>query len=91
MLLSDEETLKDYHFNFLVDKIEASDSKSGRFNLEIPPNGIKMEVVLKDLILKTLKITDGNQVKAAKILGLSRSKLRYRMEQFDIEVIKNIR
>ena len=91
ILLNDEETIKDYHLSFLVEKIESSENNSGRFNLEIPPNGIKMEVVLKDLILKTLKITDGNQVKAAKILGLSRSKLRYRMEQFDIEVVKNIR
>ena len=91
MLLTDEEILKDYHFSFLADKIESNDSQTGRFNLEIPPGGIKMEIVLKDLILKTLKITDGNQVKAAKILGLSRSKLRYRMEQFDIEVVKNIR
>lgn len=91
VLLNDEEILKDYHLNFLVDKIDSSQSQSERFNLEIPPSGIKMEVVLKDLILKTLEITDGNQVKAAKILGLSRSKLRYRMEQFNIEVIKNIR
>jgi two-component system, NtrC family, response regulator AtoC len=91
VLLNDEEVLKDYHLNFLADKIDSNESQSQRFNLEIPPNGIKMEVVLKDLILKTLHITDGNQVKAAKILGLSRSKLRYRMEQFDIEVIKNIR
>ena len=91
MLLTDDEVLKDYHFNFLVDKIESSEAQNDKFNLVIPPNGIKMEVVLKDLILKTLKITDGNQVKAAKILGLSRSKLRYRMEQFDIEVVKNIR
>lgn len=90
ILLNDEDTIKDYHLSFLAEKIEANDNNSGRFNLEIPPNGIKMEIVLKDLILKTLKITDGNQVKAAKILGLSRSKLRYRMEQFDIEVTKNI-
>jgi DNA-binding NtrC family response regulator len=91
MLLTEEEILKDYHFSFLADKIESNETQIGRFNLEIPPSGIKMEIVLKDLILKTLNITDGNQVKAAKILGLSRSKLRYRMEQFDIEVIKNIR
>ncbi len=91
MLLNEEEIIKDYHFNFLVEKMESSTFQSGQFKLEIPPNGIKMGIVLKDLILKTLEITDGNQVKAAKILGLSRSKLRYRMEQFDIEVVKNIR
>lgn len=91
MLLADEEVIKDYHLNFLVDKIESDKSRSGKFNLEIPSSGIKMETVMKDLILKTLTITSGNQVRAAKILGLSRSKLRYRMEQFDIEVVKNIR
>ncbi len=91
MLLADEEIIKDYHLNFLVDKIENDKSQSGKFNLEIPPSGIKMETVMKDLILKTLTITGGNQVRAAKILGLSRSKLRYRMEQFDIEVVRNIR
>jgi transcriptional regulator with GAF, ATPase, and Fis domain len=45
---------------------------------------------LKKLILETLNITNGNQVKAAKVLGLSRSKLRYRMEQLGIEVKKSI-
>jgi len=90
VLLLEEETLKDYHLNFLKDKISDADSKDGRFVLEIPPKGIEIEIVLKDLILKTLNITKGNQVKAAKILGLSRSKLRYRMEQLHIEVTKNI-
>jgi len=91
LLLIDEPILKDYHLSFLVDRASSKQANSGTFSLEIPPQGIKMEVVLKDLILKTLKITNGNQVKAAKILGLSRSKLRYRMEQFDIEVVRNIR
>ena len=90
VLLLEEETLKDYHLNFLKDKISDAETKDGRFALEIPPQGIKIEIVLKDLILKTLNITKGNQVKAAKILGLSRSKLRYRMEQLHIEVTKNI-
>ncbi|HRI46653.1 MAG TPA: helix-turn-helix domain-containing protein, partial [Ignavibacteriaceae bacterium] len=60
------------------------------FVLKIPSKGIAIEVVLKALIQKTLKITNGNQVKAAKVLGLSRSKLRYRMEQLGIEVTKSI-
>jgi DNA-binding NtrC family response regulator len=45
---------------------------------------------LNKIIQKTLKITNGNQVKAAKVLGLSRSKLRYRMEQLGIEVTRNV-
>ena len=52
--------------------------------LDIPPQGIRMNEVMKDLILKTLDIVGGNQVQAAKVLGLTRSKLRYRMEQLGI-------
>ncbi len=55
------------------------------FVLKIPPTGITMDKVLRELIIQTLKITNGNQVQAAKILGISRSKLRYRMEQLKIE------
>jgi DNA-binding NtrC family response regulator len=43
-----------------------------------------MNNVVKDLILQTLSITGGNQIKAAKILGVSRAKLRYRIDQLGI-------
>lgn len=90
MLLADEEELTDAHFAFLMDSKDTIEADEDKFILQVPPKGIKIDVVLKALILKTLKITSGNQVKAAKVLGLSRSKLRYRMEQLGIEVTKNI-
>ncbi|MCW8850396.1 MAG: sigma-54 dependent transcriptional regulator [Melioribacteraceae bacterium] len=90
VLMMDGDELKEQHFNFLQQN-DSHDSESHQiFELKIPPEGVKIEVVLKDLILKTLNITKGNQVKAAKVLGLSRSKLRYRMEQLGIEVTKSI-
>jgi two-component system, NtrC family, response regulator AtoC len=55
------------------------------FTLSIPSAGISMSKVVKALILKTLEITGGNQVQAARILGLTRSRLRYRMEQLGIQ------
>jgi two-component system response regulator AtoC len=55
------------------------------FVLKIPPTGVTMDKVLRELIIQTLKITNGNQIQAAKILGITRSKLRYRMEQLKIE------
>jgi len=39
---------------------------------------------VKDLIAKTLDLVGGNQVQAARMLGVTRSKLRYRMEQLGI-------
>ena len=89
-LLSEDSELKEKHFHFLEDSSHTGNISQDKFVLKIPSKGIEIDVVLKELILKTLKITSGNQVKAAKILGLSRSKLRYRMEQLGIEVVKNI-
>ena len=90
VLLAEEDELSDHHFSFLIEGKEADGNDDEKFILQVPPKGVKIDLVLKTLIQKTLKITNGNQVKAAKVLGLSRSKLRYRMEQLGIEVTKNI-
>lgn len=90
ILMMDGEELREQHFNFLNTTDKFQNDKDTSFELKVPPEGVKIDVVLKDLILKTLNITKGNQVKAAKVLGLSRSKLRYRMEQLGIEVTKSI-
>jgi two-component system NtrC family response regulator len=89
MLLTDATLLGIEHFAFLRVSGGAALSSVGfpehQFNLQIPGSGIAMKEVLRELILKTLNITNGNQVQAAKILGITRSKLRYRMEQLGIE------
>lgn len=90
ILMLEGDELKPAHFGFLKTSSKSNASDADKFVLEIPAKGIAIDVVLKTLILKTLNITGGNQVKAAKILGLSRSKLRYRMEQLGIEVSKKI-
>ena len=91
VILLDGDELKENHFSFLVESAGENLIEDEKFVLKIPANGIKIDIVLRTLIQKTLKITNGNQVKAAKVLGLSRSKLRYRMEQLGIEVTKNIK
>jgi two-component system response regulator AtoC len=90
VLMMDGDEIKEQHFNFLSSGKQTDENILTSFELKVPPEGVKIEIVLKDLILKTLNITKGNQVKAAKVLGLSRSKLRYRMEQLGIEVTKSI-
>ncbi len=88
VLMMDGDELKPQHLNFLKQQNNTGDNSN--YKLIVPPEGVKVDVVLKDLILKTLSITKGNQVKAAKVLGYTRSKLRYRMEQLGIEVTKSI-
>jgi DNA-binding NtrC family response regulator len=88
VLLNNVPLLTPEHFAFLRTSEGAApsiDQFNGRkFILEIPPRGIAMNEVVRELILKTLDIVGGNQVQAAKVLGLTRSKLRYRMEQLGI-------
>lgn len=57
----------------------------GEHFLKISDKGAFMGNIIKDLIHQTLILTKGNQIKAAKILGISRAKLRYRLEQLDID------
>ncbi|MHB8854844.1 MAG: sigma-54-dependent transcriptional regulator [Ignavibacteriaceae bacterium] len=91
VLLIEEDELKEYHLNSLLSSNAVQKEEENKFVLQIPAKGVAIDLVLKTLIQKTLKITNGNQVKAAKVLGLSRSKLRYRMEQLGIEVTKSIK
>ncbi len=69
----------------------AAELSDGQHYLQIAKNGVSMGNVLRDLIIQTLNITNGNQIKAAKLLGISRAKLRYRIEQLGINITgKNI-
>ena len=90
ILLLEESEIKERHFSTILDLTQKNSDGGDDFILSIPREGIKIDMVLKKLILETLRLTDGNQVQAAKVLGLSRSKLRYRMSQLGIEIKKSI-
>ncbi len=47
----------------------------------LPENGLSLEVLEKTLLIQALNKTSGNQSKAAKLLGLSRYALRYRLKK----------
>lgn len=52
---------------------------------EVPPQGVSLEEIERELLLSALKRADGNKSKAARLLGLSRDTLRYRMEKYGLE------
>jgi DNA-binding NtrC family response regulator len=89
VLLNDSSIITKNHLAFLNGAVGKAPANAvplnGEFVLYIPSKGIGMMDVLKDLILKTLDITNGNQVQAAKVLGITRSKLRYKMDQLRIK------
>jgi DNA-binding NtrC family response regulator len=52
----------------------------------LPADGIVLEDVEADLISQALERTGGNQSRAARLLGLSRYALRYRMQKYGLLV-----
>ncbi|MBB27540.1 MAG: hypothetical protein CME25_01385 [Gemmatimonadetes bacterium] len=62
---------------------DSSANAGGPFSL--PPEGIILDEVNQDLIEQALAQTGGNQVRAAKLLGLTRGTLQYRLEKYEIK------
>jgi DNA-binding NtrC family response regulator len=60
------------------------DAGAGDFDIEIPDQGIRFEDVERAMIVSGLRKAGGSQSEAARLLGLSRDTLRYRIEKFGI-------
>jgi len=52
--------------------------------IRIPPEGISMEKIEEALVRQAVKMTGGNQTRAAKLLDISRDALRYRMQKIGL-------
>jgi len=50
----------------------------------LPPDGVVLEAVERDFVRQALERTHGNQTRAARLLGLTRDELRYRVKKFDL-------
>ena len=53
-------------------------------HLVLPDSGIRLDELECELICQALVRTDGNKTGAARLLGLSRDTLRYRLEKYGI-------
>jgi two-component system NtrC family response regulator len=50
----------------------------------LPSTGISLEEVEKEFVGQALQMSEGNQTRAAQLLGISRDALRYRMQKFGL-------
>ncbi len=51
---------------------------------KLPPGGVDLEDLERDLIGQALEQTQGNKTRAAGLLGLTRDTLRYRLEKYGL-------
>ena len=87
VILSQGYEIKTHHLPKEIQKIplSRSDDQQGLI-INFPENGISFEEVEKELILKAIEKSNGNQTKAAQLLGITRSALLYRAQKYQIRL-----
>jgi len=80
ILESDETLLLEHLPQEIVAK--TGGAASGPVGFRLPPEGIDIEDVERELIRQALENSEGNQSKAAKKLNLGIDAFRYRMKKF---------
>jgi two-component system NtrC family response regulator len=68
----------------LPEEIRRLPPDNSTFWIELPEEGVSLEAVERELILRALEQAKGNQTKAAKYLDISRRTLIYRMEKYGL-------
>jgi DNA-binding NtrC family response regulator len=81
LLLSDGDTVIPADLPAAVRAGITPGGRSGSLALEIPDAGLDLESVERSLILNALDKASGNVSRAARLLGLSRRTLQYRLEK----------
>ena len=51
----------------------------------LPPDGVNLEEVERQLVTQALERAGGNQSQAAQLLGINRDQVRYRIEKFGLK------
>jgi len=85
VLLERGDKILERHLSFLGGP-EAPQAQAASPEIRIPPQGIILDEVMKAYILEALRIKKGNKAQAARLLGISRSALLYRMEKYGMKM-----
>lgn len=76
-------------FSDLPEFLRGEPDRENTLQLNLPPEGISLEGIEKELILRALRKFNWNQSQAAQYLDLSRKTLIYRMEKFGLRREQN--
>lgn len=61
----------------------AADGTQPGNHFRLPPKGVSLDEVEMSLVRQAIERSDGNQTKAAELLGISRDQLRYRLKKLE--------
>jgi len=78
MLLTANEWIEPGDLTALTHKATAA-------QFQLPPDGVSLEEVERQLLTQALERTGGNQTQAAQLLHINRDQVRYRIEKFGLQ------
>jgi transcriptional regulator with PAS, ATPase and Fis domain len=78
MLLNDREWLEPDDFTTLTRTVAPTEFR-------LPPEGVHLEELERQLLVQALERAGGNQTQAAQLLGINRDQVRYRIEKFGLQ------
>jgi len=85
MLMEEGPEITKGHLDFLT-KAAPLSSEADSPAWKIPPSGLSIDDMNRDLIVQALERCGGNRAQAAKLLGMSRPTMIYRIEKYGIKV-----
>ena len=59
-----------------------SPAKASNVEYRLPPQGIDFRELEREVVMQALRMSRGNQTRAALLLGMTRDQIRYRMAKF---------
>ena len=78
MLLVEGDVLEPEHFTTLTRMVSPT-------QFRLPPDGVNLDEVERQLLVQALERAGGNQTHAAQLLGINRDQVRYRIEKFGLK------
>jgi two-component system, NtrC family, response regulator AtoC len=85
ILLEEGHLIETGHLAFLNCQDSLSLDKDGLSDIQVPLTGLSLDELNKKLIIQALEMSNGNRTKAAKLLGMSRPTMIYRIEKYQIQ------
>ena len=84
VLMETGDEIEPGHLTFM--KKSFGDAATAARAIKLPATGLNLDELTKDLILQALERTGGHRGRAAKLLGISRPTMIYRIEKYGIKV-----
>jgi len=65
-------------------RVDSDAIETGEKYINLTSDGIDFSRLERELVEQALELVGGNQTRAAKLLGMNRDQIRYRIEKFGI-------